>query len=118
MTQKKRTFVLFHHAAPFAVTRWTNLYFKTEKLGCIGDIIGGPIQGQFGNWVKDIAMPSPRQHFTHTWYWRKSENSEQDNHIKELGNALQLGTRTELKNLLNEIPAFTLLDESSPYRQR
>src|SRR5262245_51371888 len=32
---------ILHHGAPFAVTRWTNLYFP-------GDIVGGPIAGVFG----------------------------------------------------------------------
>ena len=32
---------ILHHGAPFAVTRWTNLYFP-------GDIIGGPVARLFG----------------------------------------------------------------------
>ena len=49
-----RTFVQFHHAAPFAVTRWTNLYFSTRLLGIAGDLIGGPVVGHFGTWVHDV----------------------------------------------------------------
>ncbi|MGZ9190404.1 MAG: hypothetical protein ACXW39_10145, partial [Nitrospira sp.] len=40
---------ILHHGAPFAVTRWTNLYFP-------GDIIGGPVAGVFGKGIKDVEL--------------------------------------------------------------
>ncbi|MEM6376580.1 MAG: hypothetical protein AAF705_00065 [Bacteroidota bacterium] len=38
-----------HHATPFAVTRWTNLYFR-------GDFIGGKLSPYFGPGIKDIEI--------------------------------------------------------------
>lgn len=105
-----RTFVVGHHATPFGVTRWTNLYFKTRHLGLGGDTVGGAVAKQFGGWVRDVALPSPRRWFSHTWYWRRSDGSNK--HLKALRGALRLNSRKELMSLLEEIPAFTLADES------
>ena len=59
---------LLHHAALFACTRWTNLFFAS-------DIIGGPIDC-LGDWIenKELARPGG---FSHTRYWR-SEGTHQD----------------------------------------
>jgi len=70
---KKFTPVVLHHAAPFAVTCWTNLYFPT-KLGFFGDIIGGPLQREFGQGVLDVPVTwdSWMSHtpISHTAYWK------------------------------------------------
>ena len=52
---------LLHHAAPFACTRWTNLYFDR-------DFIGGPIKN-LGCWIDNKSVP-PDGLFPHTHYWR------------------------------------------------
>lgn len=110
-----RTFVVLHHAAPFAVTRWTNLYFKRRWLGLQGDPIGGPLAGLFGHWVRDLELPSPSRSFTHTWYWRKGRDRLR--HLKALRGALRLESREELVDLLEQIPAFALLDEAESKRR-
>ena len=51
---------LLHHAALFACTRWTNLYF--EK-----DIIGGAIE-DLGHGINNRRL-EPRGFFPHTKYW-------------------------------------------------
>jgi hypothetical protein len=51
---------LLHHAALFACTRWTNLYF--EK-----DIIGGPI-ADLGQWIRNERLADAGT-FPHTRYW-------------------------------------------------
>lgn len=65
--------LILHHAAPFAVTRWTNIYFPA-CLGLFGDIIGGPLQKVFGPGINDIAvkMRSWRRYTpaAHTAYWK------------------------------------------------
>jgi hypothetical protein len=43
---------LLHHAALFACTRWTNLYFR-------GDPIGGPLRKLFGRGVDDHELRIP-----------------------------------------------------------
>lgn len=65
----QRTFTVFDHGAPFAVTRWTNLYFPAKWLGLKGDLVGGPIAPQFGCWVHDIKLPPLRGLVSHTRYW-------------------------------------------------
>lgn len=72
---KKFTPLTLHHAAAFAVTRWTNLYMPS-RLGLFGDAVGGPLQAAFGLGIRDIAV---RTHalaglakytlLAHTKYW-------------------------------------------------
>jgi hypothetical protein len=60
-----------HHAAPFAVVRWINVY-DTASLVFRGDIIGGPLAKPFGPAIIDIDLKSLRgqsRSFTHTKYW-------------------------------------------------
>jgi hypothetical protein len=53
-----------HHAALFACTRWTNLYFDR-------DIIGGKIRG-LGAEIKNERL-EPKGWFPHTKYWLRGE---------------------------------------------
>src|SRR6516162_4359613 len=60
-----------HHAAPFAMVRWTNVY-DTASLVFRGDIIGGPLANVFGPAIIDVDLKSLRgqsRSFTHTKYW-------------------------------------------------
>ncbi|WP_374472195.1 hypothetical protein [Phenylobacterium sp.] len=64
-----------HHAAAFAATCWTNIFFETEGL-IRGDIIGGPVagavkEGRFGWGPQDVAVRrEPRMpEFAHNAYW-------------------------------------------------
>jgi hypothetical protein len=77
---------ILHHGAPFAVTRWTNLFFP-------GDIIGGPVAPLFGEGIKDVCLcPDPGDSRiadsarSHTHYWDPGEKKA----CQELANALQL----------------------------
>lgn len=119
VNEDSRTFVVFDHGAPFAVTRWTNLYFKSQYCGFKGDIIGGPLSHHFGHWVKDIEMPTPSRFlcFAHTWYLSRVKYKKSNNdHILELRKALQLNSRLELHNLQRKIPAIALLRKSDLQR--
>lgn len=70
--------LVLHHAAPFAVTRWTNLYFPVV-LGFFGDVIGGPLRSVFGPGIKDVAVRlKSLRRFTflaHTSYWKAEPTS-------------------------------------------
>jgi len=66
---------VLHHAAPFACTRWTNLYF--EK-----DLIGGRIDA-LGAWITNREL-TPDGAFPHTRYWRDGSD------LKPLLDALDL----------------------------
>jgi hypothetical protein len=59
-----------HHAAPFAVVRWTNVY-DPARLVVMGDQISGPLRGAFGPGVVDIDLSTKGKlaGFTHTRYW-------------------------------------------------
>jgi hypothetical protein len=54
-----------HHAAAFAVVRWTNLYFPTDP-------IGGPLQAVFGTGIEDVGLPdAPHGSWLdHVRYWK------------------------------------------------
>jgi hypothetical protein len=75
---------ILHHAALFAGTRWTNLFFRT-------DWVGGRLQGMFGKGIKDVALGNPIWPifpFLHTKYWDKKDS------LEKLVEALELDTPT------------------------
>ena len=61
-----------HHAAPFAVVRWINIY-DPATLVFFGDIIGGPLADVLGPAIIDVDLRGLRGRqswrFTHTKYW-------------------------------------------------
>ena len=84
-----------NHAAVFAPTRWTNLYFPC-RWTIRGDVIGGPMQPTFGSGVKDIAVETSIKGglLTHTDYWSFPNDWRQPapapEHISVLRRALRL----------------------------
>ena len=64
--------VQLHYAAPFATTRWTNIYFPA-KFGIFGDSIGGELSKVFGQGIKDVpvTVDSWRRYtlLAHNMYW-------------------------------------------------
>jgi hypothetical protein len=86
-------FRMAHHSAPFAATRWTNLYFPS-RLIVWGDPVGGPLNPLFGRGVRDIPVRTQMRGglFSHTLYWRQPKG-EQAAHIDALRDALNLVDR-------------------------
>jgi len=80
-----------HHAAVFAPTRWTNLYFPEHWL-LWGDVIGGPLAPLFGKGVRDepVQTPISRGFFSHTHYWTLADKGEATPAIIALRRALDL----------------------------
>jgi hypothetical protein len=111
-SRKNLTFTEFHHAAPFAVTRWTNLYFKTRLLGVVGDLVGGPVAPQFGPWVKDVPLTSPVNGFAHTCYWRVFKKTRA--HLDALRDAIAPAAGQELLELGKSMPAAMLVEPEAP----
>jgi hypothetical protein len=79
---RKFTPLVLHHAAPFAVTRWTNLYFAAG-LGLFGDFVGGPLREVFGYGIRDVAVSTGkwrglvrRTPLAHTSYWLRQDAAE------------------------------------------
>jgi len=107
-----------HHAALFAYTRWTNIYSPLTGV-LLGDIVSGPVGGQFGLDRKDNAPPvsgirdiavlpcaptepgtaqqdRKRRVLTHLRYWdrgyaRGQAGADEPFHISALRDALDLG---------------------------
>lgn len=70
-----RTIRMPTSAAPFALTRWTNLYAPTRAI-VFGDPIGGPVASAFGVGIVDVAVRFSsfwRRNLplAHTSYWRE-----------------------------------------------
>lgn len=80
-----------HHAAVFAPTRWTNLYFPS-KLLVFGDLIGGPIAPLFGKGVRDVEVRTDLRWglASHTLYWTPGKGKDVAPHIRALREALAL----------------------------
>ncbi len=68
---------LLHHAALFACTRWTNLYFEADPVG--GKVAGAD---RFGVAVADVKLKpvrfSSRTPLAHTAYWSEGETAARD----------------------------------------
>jgi hypothetical protein len=82
-----------HHAAVFAPTRWTNIYFPNRLL-IRGDLIGGPLRSIFGAGVKDIAVHTSLRfgYLSHTLYWRGDKKGA-NAHVEALCDALDLADK-------------------------
>lgn len=79
-----------HHAAAFAATRWTNLYFpRWMLLG--GDMVGGPLAPWFKNGVRDVKVETSLRggFLSHTLYW-VMPNRGKASHIDALRKAINL----------------------------
>ena len=64
-----------HHAALFAFTRWSAFY-DPRQIIVMGDLVGGPLQPNFGAGINDIPVKMYRgggfRFVTHTLYWNDS----------------------------------------------
>lgn len=103
-----RNFLVGHHAAPFAPTRWTNLYFPQRRV-VLGDMIGGPVRANFGVGVRDVPVrPSfdgwrARWYsvfpFVHSAYWRQQSSREMPSREERRERDADTGTRDALTSL-------------------
>ena len=86
----RSTYVL-HHAAMFACTRWTNLYFP-------GDFVGGPLAPVFGSGIADIQVSGggliAHTPLSHTRYWLEGKKYQES--LRALVLALRLQSKTSL----------------------
>lgn len=80
-----------HHAAQFAVVRWTNIH-DPARLVFFGDIVSAPASPIFGPGVKDVDLKELRKSqswcFSHTRYW--VEGTPVPEHLEQLRLALDL----------------------------
>ncbi|MFD3722849.1 hypothetical protein [Streptomyces sp. NPDC058674] len=87
-----------YDGAPFAVVRWTNLWFPAvpRAFGFFGDWFGGPLRPLFGNGILDIPVRGnlPKRlvpAFAHTLYFKYPDKRDNDSVTQHLQVALALG---------------------------
>ncbi len=86
-----------HHAAPFAVVRWTNI-FDAPRAIFFGDLVSGPVVNLFGPGIRDRPVTIRRPFlfgttwrlFTHTLYWDlpNARRTKSLDHIEALREAI------------------------------
>jgi hypothetical protein len=88
-----RTIFALHHAALFAVTLWTNLFFPA-RFGVKGDFVGGAVSSTLGAGIADIPVRTATRGgwLTHTSYWKphKLDRGDTESAIAKLITALDL----------------------------
>jgi len=81
--------------SPFAVTRWTNLWFPVARGSLHGDWFGGAVGPLFGDGVRDIAVRGNeperlKRGSAHTEYFRHPEKDNEDDLAWHLRKTLAL----------------------------
>jgi len=92
------------HGAPFAVMRWTNLYFPAEKSWS-GDWFGGPLRPLFGTGVVDRPilgnLPGRRAPaVAHSRYFSYPDDEDPEGAARVIQSVLRLTVETGLTDLL------------------
>jgi hypothetical protein len=78
--------------SPFAVTRWTNIWFPVRRGSIRGDWFGGVLRPLFGPGIREIAvsgnLPERRRPgAAQTWYFRKPDRDAEGDvafHLREV----------------------------------
>ena len=88
----QRSAYVLHHAALFACTRWTNLYYP-------GDFVGGPLAPLFGAGILDVKVTGgglvAHTPLAHTRYWQAGSRYQAA--VARLVAALQLESKAHLR---------------------
>lgn len=89
---------VLYGGAPFAVVRWTNLWFPCwpRWFGFFGDWFGGPLQPLFGNGILDIPVAGNGWRrripgFAHALYFKFPDDRTAGSVTRHLEDALALG---------------------------
>jgi len=97
---------VLYHAAPFAVTRWTNIWFP-PRWGIFGDWFGGPVVPVFGAGIADRPVPCKARWgwvpgYAHALYLKPKSND--DPMVVELHKAMDLASTEWLRASLPTDP--------------
>jgi hypothetical protein len=97
---------VLYHAAPFAVTRWTNIWFP-PRWGIFGDWFGGPVAPVFGAGIADRPVPCKARWgwvpgYAHALYLKPKSND--DPVVVELHKAMDLASTEWLRASLPTDP--------------
>jgi hypothetical protein len=112
-----RTIQMLTHAAPFAVTRWTNIYIPAKGV-VFGDPIGGPLAQVFGRGIKDVPVEIShwwrrRTPLAHTAYWRHTSGGETSAAIRALREYVDLESGRWMDQHIDEMPWEMSIMEAS-----
>ena len=91
--------------SPFAVTRWTNLWFPVIRGGLRGDWFGGALSPGFGPGIRDIAVQGNeparfKRGTAHTEYFKHPDKGGDNDAAGHIRKALALQTHQVLVPLL------------------
>ncbi|MDR3466259.1 MAG: hypothetical protein P4M07_09985 [Xanthobacteraceae bacterium] len=78
-----------HHAAVFAPTVWTNIFFDSKAV-VFGDVIAGPLAPLFGSGICDVRVPIGGLRFRHLDYWKDPQGTPPAVWIRALRRAINL----------------------------
>jgi hypothetical protein len=101
---------VIYEGAPFALVRWTNLYFPV-RFGFFGDWFGGPLGPVFGRGIKDVAVKGnnlgnpgtkPWRHrlvpaAAHSYYFRFADDAGPDSAATNIRSGLDLASTQWLR---------------------
>lgn len=95
-TWKNGSRKVLYHGAPFAVVRWTNVWFP-PALGFFGDWFGGPLARLYGYGIQDVPLKGnkPKQlipAWAHTLYFDFPEDEGADSVTGVLQEAFDLAS--------------------------
>jgi hypothetical protein len=108
--RKKVARRVLYEGAPFAVVRWTNVYFPVRS-GFLGDWFGGPLQPVFGCGIQDVALmgngpgrpgTKPWRHrlvpaAAHSYYFSFPEDDSDGSAAAEIRRGLDLASSSWLR---------------------
>ena len=108
--------------APFAVTRWTNLWFPVRRGGLRGDWFGGELRPLFGRGIRDVVitgnLPGRLARGTaHNDYFDYPEQDGEGDVARQLRATLALQTHDVLEELLTAPPPDPSTRTRRPHHQ-
>lgn len=103
-----RSMRMLTSGAPFALIRWTNLYFPTRGI-VFGDPVGGPVAPMLGAGIKDVPVTTKswfrrRTPLAHTAYWRRPSARNDASPSRELLEAVGIESGRWLGQHVDEVP--------------
>lgn len=95
--------------SPFAVTRWTNLWFPVIRGELRGDWFGGALRPLFGHGIRDIAVSGNdperfKRGSAHTEYFAHADKADEGDAAWHIRKTLALQTHAALEPLLKAPP--------------
>ncbi|MEU0720395.1 hypothetical protein ABZ498_24840 [Streptomyces lavendulocolor] len=110
---------VLYDGAPFAVVRWTNLWFPAwpGAFGFFGDWFGGPLQRLFGYGVRDVPVRGNKWQrllpaIAHALYFKFPDNRDGGSITWHLQKALDLGGFNVSATAHQLTTVFHLLDRA------